>query len=171
MLPGLEHFNNSQKLIIRGLIPYFDRNHLLEEKNHRMPLAQIIGSELTEYFTNHIAKYIYFNSNMTFQAKITYNWSFYKCLSLFNKGSSSIKSEERLWLDTQILSSGCFFFFSLDLVFWLRYFLTFLAFITFLYYHNLYLNSLPGFFDHLTLNFYLLHPLKSLDLLLRLFLI
>ena len=50
-----------------------------------MPLARIIRGQLTENFTNSIAKYIRLNSDMTFRIKVVEDRSFNKRLSQFGK--------------------------------------------------------------------------------------
>ena len=56
MLSSLKRFNNSQQLAIVGLILYFSKNHLLTKKDYQMPLTQIIRNQLTENYTNCIAR-------------------------------------------------------------------------------------------------------------------
>ncbi len=70
IFPGLEGFNNSQKLAVVGLIPSLRWNHLSGEKGYQMPSAQIISSQLTEDSINSIARNIRLNSDMTLQIKI-----------------------------------------------------------------------------------------------------
>ncbi len=67
---GLEGFNDGQQLAVVGLVPGLCRNHLFGEKGYRMPLAQIIRGQLTENFTNSIARSICLNSDMTLQIKM-----------------------------------------------------------------------------------------------------
>ena len=50
-------------------IPSFSKNHFSGEKDDWMLLAQIIQSELTENFTNNIARNIRLNLDITFQIK------------------------------------------------------------------------------------------------------
>ena len=41
VMPCLESLNNSQKLIIVGLIPSLYRNYFLKKERYKVPLAQI----------------------------------------------------------------------------------------------------------------------------------
>ena len=68
-----------------SLIPGLSWNHLLREEGHRMPLAQIVRSQLTEDSTNSIARCIRFNPDMTFRMKEMEDWSFDERLSQFGK--------------------------------------------------------------------------------------
>ncbi len=68
--PSLERFNDCQQLTVVGLILSLCRNHLSGEKGYQMPSAQIIRGQLTENFTNSIARSIRHNSNMTLRIKM-----------------------------------------------------------------------------------------------------
>lgn len=62
---SLQDLNNGQELLIVSFIMSLSKNHLLREKCHRMPLGQIMQSQLTKNLTNSIAKCIRFNLDIT----------------------------------------------------------------------------------------------------------
>ena len=94
VLPSLKNLNNGLKLTIVNFISGLSWNYLSWEEGYRIPLAQIIRSQLTENSTNNIAWYICLNPDMTFWVKVIEDWRFDKRLSIFGKGHSSSKCEK-----------------------------------------------------------------------------
>ncbi len=68
--PGLEDFNNAQQLAVIGFIPSFCWNHLPGEKGYQIPLSRIIQGQLTENYTNSIARSIRLNLDMILRIKM-----------------------------------------------------------------------------------------------------
>lgn len=69
VFPNSKIFNNSQKLSVVSLIASFYKNYFSKRKNNQslnILVKIILESSLTKNFTNVIAKYINFNSNIIF---------------------------------------------------------------------------------------------------------
>ena len=88
VLPGLENLDNSQKLVVVGLVLCLYRNHLFQKECYWISLAQIslsnypietsFRSQLTYHPTNSIPQYINFYPNVIFRIKMAKNQSFNK---------------------------------------------------------------------------------------------